>query len=106
MTIDAYTVFLGEHLEPWLKIKGIPILAGRAGAKYYIDFISEEGQDSPITSVLNMTLNNLIVMLELWEMRSSLLWPSLPGPLWPGAVAPDRVLSMGQIELYFVLMLN
>ena len=25
---------------------------------------------------------------------------------WPGVVAPDRVLSMGQIELNCVLMLN
>ena len=24
--------------------------------------------------------------------------PLLPGPLWPGVVVPDRVLSMGQIE--------
>ena len=35
---------------------------------------------------------------------SSLL--SLPGPLWLGVVAPDRVLSMGQIELNCELMLN
>ena len=32
--------------------------------------------------------------------------PTLPGPLWPGVVAPDRVLSMGQIELNCVLMLK
>ena len=32
-------------------------------------------------------------------MPSTLSLPSLPGPLWPGVVAPDRVLSMGQIEL-------
>ena len=33
------------------------------------------------------------VMLELWGMWSTplLLW--LPGPFWPGVVAPDRVLS-------------
>ena len=43
------------------------------------------------------------VMLELWRMQST---PSLPGPLWPGMVAPDRVLSMGQIELNCVLMLK
>ena len=30
----------------------------------------------------------------------------LLGPLRPGVVAPDRVLSMGQIELKCVLMLN
>ena len=41
-------------------------------------------------------------MLELWGMPL----PSLPGPLSPGVVAPKRVLSMGQIELNCVLMLN
>ena len=46
------------------------------------------------------------VMLELWGMRSTPSLPSLPGPLWPGVVAPDRVLSMGQIELSCILMLN
>ena len=30
------------------------------------------------------------VMLELWGMRSTPSVPSLPGPLWPGVVAPDR----------------
>ena len=30
------------------------------------------------------------VMLELWEMRSTPLLTSLPGPLWPGVVAPDK----------------
>ena len=45
-------------------------------------------------------------MLELWEMQSSLSLPSLPGSLWLGVVAPDRVLTMGQIELNCVLMLS
>ena len=39
-------------------------------------------------------------------MWSSSLFPSLSGPLWPGVVAPDKVLCMGQIELNCVLMLN
>ena len=30
------------------------------------------------------------VILELWRMRSTPLLPSLPGPLWPGVVAPDK----------------
>ena len=34
-------------------------------------------------------------VLELWGMRSTPSLPSLPGPLWPGVVAPDRTLSMG-----------
>ena len=46
------------------------------------------------------------VMLELWGMRSNSSLQSLPGPLWPVVVVPDRVLSIGQIELNSVLMLN
>ena len=34
-------------------------------------------------------------MRELWGMQSIPSLPSLPGPLWSGVVAPDRVLSMG-----------
>ena len=34
-------------------------------------------------------------VLELWGMRSTPSLPSLPGPLWPGVVAPDTALSMG-----------
>ena len=34
------------------------------------------------------------VMLELWRMWSIPSLPLLPGPLWPGVVAPDRALSM------------
>ena len=39
-------------------------------------------------------------MQEFWGLRSTPSLPSLPGPLWPGVIAPDRVLSMGQIELF------
>ena len=45
-------------------------------------------------------------MLELWGVWNTPLLPSLPGPLWPGVVAPDRVLSAGQIELNCGLVLN
>ncbi len=45
-------------------------------------------------------------MLELWGMQSTPLSPSLPAPLWAEVVAPDSVLSMGEIELNGVLMLN
>ena len=34
-------------------------------------------------------------MLELWGMWSTPSLPLLPGPFWPGMVAPDRALSMG-----------
>ena len=39
-------------------------------------------------------------------MRKTPSLPSLPGPLWPGVVALDRVLSMSQIEINCGLMLN
>ena len=45
-------------------------------------------------------------MLDLEGMRSTPSLLSLPSPLWLEVVAPDRVLSMGQIELNCVLMLN
>ena len=40
------------------------------------------------------------VMLELREMRSTTLLPSLPGPLMLGVVASDKVQSMGQIVVF------
>ena len=46
------------------------------------------------------------VTLELWGMQSNPSLPSLPGPFGPGVVAPDRVLSIGQIEVNSILMLN
>ena len=35
------------------------------------------------------------VMLGFLGIRSTPSLPLLPGPLWPGEVAPDRALSMG-----------
>ena len=35
--------------------------------------------------------------LEILGMRSTYSLPLLPGPLWPRAVAPDMVLSIGQL---------
>ena len=39
-------------------------------------------------------------MQELKEVRSTSLMLSLPGLLWPGMVVPDRVETMGQIEMF------
>ena len=39
-------------------------------------------------------------------MRSTHSLPSLLGPVWPGVAAPDRVLSMGEIEQNGLLMLK
>ena len=43
-------------------------------------------------------------MLKFSEMQSTHSLPSLPE--WPGVIAPDRVLSMGEIELDCVVMLD
>ena len=45
-------------------------------------------------------------MLEVWGMLSAPSLLSLPGPLSLRVVAPNRALSIGQIELNYVLMLN
>ena len=37
---------------------------------------------------------------EIWEMRSIPSLSLLPGPLWPGVVALDWVLFIGQIEQF------
>ena len=50
--------------------------------------------------------SEVAVMLELWGMRSTPSLLSLPGPLGPGVVASDSVLSMGKIEQQCVLTLN
>ena len=36
--------------------------------------------------------------LKIWGMWSTTSLPLLPGPLWPGVVAPDSILYMGQTE--------
>ena len=39
-------------------------------------------------------------MVGLWGMQNTRLLQPFPGPLWPGVVAPERVIYMGQIELF------
>ncbi len=48
----------------------------------------------------------IAVMLQLTGIRSTPSLPSLPAPLKPEMIALDRVLSMDQVELNCVLMLN
>ena len=45
-------------------------------------------------------------MLEFWGMQSTPLLSLLPGPLWPRVVVPERVLFMGQIELFDIQTVN
>ena len=41
-------------------------------------------------------------LLELWRIWYKCSLPLLPGLLWPGMVAPDMVLSMGQIKQFYI----
>ena len=62
------------------------------------------------TSFLDMILNKLMVrlpvILELWGMPNTLSLPLFPRRFGLGVVTTNRVLSMNQIELNCVLMLN
>ena len=73
------------------------IFAQSAGAVEYTDCFSAEGyppNECPGYDT-KQSDGEVPAMLELWGMQSTPLLPSLPGPLWPGVVAPDRALSMG-----------
>ena len=88
------------------------IIAKSVGAVEYTDWISAEGKDAHPTPNecseydTKQSDGEVPLMLEFWEMWSTPSLPSLPGPLWPEVVAPDRVPSMGPIELNCILMLN
>ena len=85
-------------------------LAQSAEAVDYTDCFSAEGLRHPPPMNFGYDTKpsdgEVSVLLELWGMRStpSLTLPS--GLLLAKVVAPDRVLSMDQIELNCVLMLN
>ena len=86
-------------------------IAWLAGAVEYTNCFSEKGSKTPPSIErpgydTKQSDGEVPVMLELWGMWSTPSLPSLPGPLWPGVVAPDMVLSMGQIDLNCLLMLK
>ena len=55
-----------------------------------------------IYAMFKQSEGKISVMLELWEMRSTLSLPSIPRQFWPRVVASVGVLSMGQIELNWI----
>ena len=88
--------------------KNILWVALSVGVAVYTNCIFTEEWDSPNECPgynTKQSYREASVMLELWGMQSIPLLPSLPGPLWPWVLAPDRALSMGRIELKCVLML-
>ena len=78
----------------------------------YTDCFSAEGVRHPSNEFpaydSKQSDGEVPVMLELWGMRTTPTpsLPLLPGPHWHGVVAPNRIVSMGQIELNRALMLN
>ena len=75
-------------------------LAQLVGAVEYTKCISAEGYDSPNECPgydIKQSDGVAPVTVELCGMWSTPSLLSLPGPLRPGMVAPDRVLSMDQI---------
>ena len=80
-----------------------------AGALEYTDCNSADGWPTPNECPRYDTKQSdgeFPVSLELWGVQSTPSLPLLPGQLWPRVVVPDWVLSIGQIELNCVLMLN
>ena len=74
------------------------MLAQLAGAVEYTDCTSAGGKTPPSECPgydIKKSDGEVPAVLELWGMRSTPSLPSLPGPIWPGVVAPDRALSMG-----------
>ena len=81
----------------------------RCRAVEYTDYFSAEELDTPNKCPgydAKQTDANVPVMLELWGMWSTPLLPLLPGPLWPGVIAPDKGPIYGLNRTYCILMLN
>ena len=74
-----------------------------ARASGYTDCISAERLDflnrCPVYDTTQCD-GEIPVILEFREMQSTPSLPSLAGPLWFGVVAPDRILFIGQIQLF------
>ena len=111
------------RLPSWLGLPNTPIaslqrsktppktvlVAQLTGAAEYSDRVSSEGQDSPYKCpryITKQSGDGDSVMLELYGMWTISSLSSLPGRLWSGVVAPDRVLSKRQIEINCVRMLS
>ena len=69
-------------------------VAQSAGAVEYTDCFSAKGKTPPPKECprydAKQSDSKVLAVLELWGMRSTPSLPSLPGPLWPGVVAPDK----------------
>ena len=99
-----------SEINIWLPIKKIYIpcslsyvnsngkVAQSAGAVEYTDCTSAEekpaSNESPVYDS-KQSDGEVPVMLGLWRIRSTPLFPLLQLPFWPIVVAPDKALCMG-----------
>ena len=95
---------VGMHWWWWILLNTYISLYSRPGLQNILTASLQRGKPLPHSmSVLDMTSKNLMVrlsnILKLWGMRSTPSLPLFSGPPFHGVLAPDRVRSMGQIEL-------
>ena len=84
--------------------------AQSAGAIEYTDCFSAEGVRSPPNECpgydTKQSDGEVPAVLELWGMWSTPSLPLLPGPLWPGVVAPDWAPIYGLNRTNSILILK
>ena len=84
--IDVIFLFVYLFVQPtWLRLQNVPT----ASVPEY-----------PYQRVTKQSDGETLEMLDPWRMRSALSLQSLTGPLWPKLIAPDSVLSVGQIVFF------
>ena len=103
---DIYSIFVAEwnlliNFFLWrFNCAHKRFIAQLAGAVEYTDCFSAEGLD-PLNRCpgydTKQSDGEAPVIIELRGMRSTPPLPLLSGPLWPGVVASERVLSMGLV---------
>ena len=95
LTANYYSSFTSQHFDLtsciWLSPKYIcPV--GWGSRKHRLHLCSQEippHYECPVYDT-KQSDGEVPVILDLWGMRSIPSLPSLPGPLWPGVVAPDK----------------
>ena len=87
-------------------------IAQSAGAVEYTDCTSAEGYDPhphpnecPVYDT-KQSDSEVPAVQELWGMRSTPSLPSLPSPLWPRVVAPDKSPIYGSNRTNSILLLK
>ena len=76
-----------NRLEPWYTLAGSLPMGKTSNESHGYDITPFDGEAQAV---------------ELWGIWSTSSFPLLPDPLWLGVVASDRVLSIGQIELFYI----